>query len=83
MLSGDLDGKEILKKRGMADSLCYTVETNTTLKSNQLYSNKNFKKRAILFSIKSMRLVTNPQKPWRFNVRSPVAQEGFQEAEPF
>ena len=51
MLSGDLDGKEILKKRDMADSLCYTVETNTTLKSNQLYSNKNLKKRAILFSI--------------------------------
>ena len=30
-----------------------------------------------------MRLVTNPQKPWRFIVRSPVAQEGFQEAELF
>ena len=49
MLSGDLDGKEIFKKRGMADSLCYTVETNTTLKSNWLYSNKNFLKKNHLF----------------------------------
>ena len=46
MLCGDLNRKEI-QNRGdiyihMADSLCYTVETNNTVK--QLYSNKSFKK---------------------------------------
>ena len=40
MLCGDLNGKEI-QKRGdmflnMADSLCNTVETNTTLSSNYI-----------------------------------------------
>ena len=40
MLSGDLNGEEILKKKGgdiclrRADSLCCTVEANTTLQSN-------------------------------------------------
>ena len=38
MLCGDVNGKEI-KKRGdicvcIADSLCCTVETNTTMQSN-------------------------------------------------
>ena len=49
MLSGDLNGKEI-QKRGnicihIADSLCCTAETNTTLQSNYTPLKINFKKR--------------------------------------
>ena len=43
MLFGDLNGKEIQKRRDicicMADSLCRMVDTNNIVK--QLYSNKN------------------------------------------
>ena len=44
MLFGDLDGKEIQKKREYmytySDSLCCTVETSTTLESN--YTSLNY-----------------------------------------
>ena len=49
MLCGDLNGKEI-QKRGdlykcIADSLCYTLETNTTLQSNYTLIKINLKKK--------------------------------------
>ena len=48
MHCGDLNGKEVQKRGDMyvciADSLCYTTETNTAFIVKQLHANKSFKK---------------------------------------
>ena len=65
MLCGDLNGKEIQKRGDMytriADSLCCTVETNTTLQSNYTPIKTNLKKEEVVISVKKE--ITNSNKP--------------------